>query len=108
VLARWLRLGTLALPALLGLVGAAGAAESTAPARNTGKTEPVDAEFLRDLDLLNSPDFARDREVAKRMRLLERLKELESWQASEGQPSGSPPKPAGQNPAAGTAPKEVK
>ena len=108
MLARWLRPGALMLPALLGLVSAAPAADSTAPARTPGKSEPIDAEFLRDLDVLNNPDYARDREVAKRMRLLERLKALESWRASEDQPPDLPSTPAGQKPASGTAPKEVK
>ncbi|HEU4438938.1 MAG TPA: hypothetical protein VFT36_06790 [Methylomirabilota bacterium] len=39
--------------------------------------------MLRDLDLLVSPDYARDREVARRMGLLERLRLLESPTASE-------------------------
>jgi hypothetical protein len=43
----------------------------------------VDAEMLRDLDLLESPDHARDREVARRMRFPERLRMLKIQRAEE-------------------------
>lgn len=108
MISRWLRLGALALPALLGPTSVAPVAESASPAAAPGKGEPLDAEMLRDLDLLNNPDYARDREVAKRMRLLERLRMLESLQALENESPVVPPTPAGQNLPGGSAPKEVK
>ena len=66
--------------ALLALAGASGAhaVEGGAPARRAGTTEAVDAEMLRNLDLLESPDYARDREMARRLRFFERLRLLES------------------------------
>jgi len=50
--------------AVLALAGAseASAADRSAPGGRAGAAEPVDAEMLRDLDLLSSPDYARDRE----------------------------------------------
>ncbi|OGL16846.1 MAG: hypothetical protein A3K12_03835 [Candidatus Rokubacteria bacterium RIFCSPLOWO2_12_FULL_71_19] len=79
------RLAALLL-ALLGLIPAgrgAGAQPAPAPA------ERLEAEMLRDLDVLNSGDYARDREVGKRLRLLERLRILEALRFLE-----SPPPPA--------------
>jgi hypothetical protein len=61
------------------------------------RPEAVDAEMLRDLDLLSSPDYSRDREVARRMGFLERLRMLESQPAADGAASpetGSGPAPA--------------
>ena len=77
--------------ALLALAGA-GAAEGAGRGA-TGPTEAVDAEMLRDLDLLDSPDHARDREVARRMRFLERLRMLEIQGAEEtaARPAPAPP-----------------
>ena len=46
------------------------AADRTATTKRAGAPEAVDAEMLRDLDLLSSPDYTRDREVARRMGLL--------------------------------------
>ena len=88
--------------AVLTLAGAseASATERGAPGRRAGASEAVDAEMLRDLDLLSSPDYARDREVARRMGLFERLRMLESQGAQEaaGEPgpassSAPPPTP---------------
>ncbi len=52
--------------------------------------------MLRDLDLLASPSYARDREVARRMGLLERLRLLESPDAGDaaGSPPAGPPPPS--------------
>ncbi|MEX2221698.1 MAG: hypothetical protein WEG40_07865 [Candidatus Rokuibacteriota bacterium] len=47
--------------------------------------------MLRDLDLLESPDYARDREVARRMGFLERLRMLERQREQE---SAAAPTPA--------------
>ena len=52
--------------------------------------------MLRDLELLSSPDYARDREVARRMGFFERLRMLESQRAQEaasGPESASSPAP---------------
>jgi hypothetical protein len=86
----------LAVLALAG-VSEAGAAERGAPGPRAGAPEAVDAEMLRDLDLLSSPDYARDREVARRMGFFERLRMLESQHAQEAAngpgPGSSPPSP---------------
>lgn len=83
----------LAALALAG-VSAAGAAERGGRA---GAPEAVDAEMLRDLDLLSSPDYARDREVARRMGFFERLRMLETQRAQEAVSgpgsASSPPSP---------------
>ena len=89
----------LAVLALAG-VSEAGAAERGAPGPRAGAPEAVDAEMLRDLDLLTSPDYVRDREVARRMGLLERLRMLETQAADDAAASG----PARSGPAKTTAP----
>ena len=68
--------------AALALVGASEAAAAERGGR-AGAPEAVDAEMLRDLDLLSSPDYARDREVARRMGLFERLRMLEIQRAQD-------------------------
>ena len=74
-----------------------GAADRGATTKRAGAPEAVDAEMLRDLDLLSSPDYARDREVARRMGFFERLRMLESQHAQEAAngpgPGSSPPPP---------------
>jgi hypothetical protein len=86
----------LAVLALAG-VSEASAAEPSAPGRRAGTPEVVDAEMLRDLDLLSSPDYARDREVARRMGFFERLRMLENQRAQEAangpESASSPPPP---------------
>jgi hypothetical protein len=85
--------GLLAL-ALTGTWQASAADRPAAPSRRAGAPEAVDAEMLRDLDLLSSPDYARDREVARRMGLLERLRMLEVERAQDGAgPSPRAPEP---------------
>ena len=85
--------------AVLALAGAseASATERGAPGGGAGASEAVDAEMLRDLDLLSSPAYARDREVARRMGFLERLRMLENQRAQEAasgpQPASPPPSP---------------
>jgi hypothetical protein len=53
--------------------------------------------MLRDLDLLSSPDYARDREVARRMGFFERLRMLENQRAQDAatgtEPASAPPPP---------------
>ena len=85
----------LAALALAG-VSEASAAERGGPGGRAGAPEAVDAEMLRDLDLLSSPDYARDREVARRMGFFERLRMLENQRAQEaagGPESVSAPPP---------------
>ena len=91
-------------PVGLAVLALAGASEAQAPARRAGASEAVDAEMLRDLDLLTSPDYARDREVARRMGFLERLRMLESERAQEST-SGSGP---ASSPAPPPPPRSVK
>jgi hypothetical protein len=81
--------------AVLALAGAS-EAEAAEPSGRAGAPDAVDAEMLRDLDLLSSPDYARDREVARRMGLFERLRMLESQRAQEaaGDESTATPPPA--------------
>ena len=84
--------------AALALAGGSAASAAERGGR-AGTPEAVDAEMLRDLDLLSSPDYARDREVARRMGLFERLRMLENQRAQEaaGGPdsaSSPPPPPA--------------
>ncbi len=76
------RVARISLAALLSLAPAvARAAEPAAgPAAQSGqavqpgraKGEEIDAEVLRDLDVLDNPNYARDREVAKRLSFYER------------------------------------
>ena len=85
-------------PVGLAVLALAGASEANATERGgrAGASEAVDAEMLRDLDLLSSPDYARDREVARRMGFFERLGMLESQRAQEaagGPDSASSPPP---------------
>jgi hypothetical protein len=69
--------------ALAGTTIEVDADERGATTKRAGAPEAVDAEMLRDLDLLSSPDYARDREVARRMGLLERLRMLEGERARD-------------------------
>ena len=89
----------LSLVALLSVVPAAArAAEAPRAAAAQTKGDEIDADMLRDLDLLNSANYARDREIAKRMTLFERLRVL------QGPPSASnQPQPEGARPPAGAA-----
>ncbi len=85
-------------PVGLAALALAGVTEAGAAERDgrPGAPETVDAEMLRDLDLLSSPDYARDREVARRMGFFERLRMLENQRAQEaagGAESASPPPP---------------
>jgi hypothetical protein len=57
----------------------AGTPGSARPGRAaTELADAIDAELLRDLDLLASPDYRRDRELTRRMPLLEQLQMLET------------------------------
>ncbi|HXA95394.1 MAG TPA: hypothetical protein VN323_07535 [Candidatus Dormibacteraeota bacterium] len=70
---------------LLALAGTpdVGAAEGGAAPPRAGSPEAVDAEMLRDLDLLSSPDYQREREVARRMGFFQRMRMLDYHQAQE-------------------------
>ena len=69
----------LSLAALLSLVpAAAGAAEAPGAGRNAqAKGDEIDAEMLRDLEVLSNPNYARDREIAKRLSFFERMRVLD-------------------------------
>ncbi len=87
---------------LLAFVSLASAGAEAAEAPRTGsaapaKGEEVDAELLRDLEVLNSANYSRDREIAKRMSLLERMRMLQTLpggnnqqQADGAMPPGAP------------------
>jgi hypothetical protein len=49
--------------------------------------------MLRDLDVLSSPDYARDREVTRRMGLFERLRLLEQQAADDAAVTAPPTRP---------------
>jgi hypothetical protein len=80
-------LARLSLAALLSLVpAAAGAAEApAAPRTSQAKSDEIDAEMLRDLEVLNNPNYARDREIAKRLTFFERMRILD--QMTNNRPS---------------------
>ena len=86
------------LAALVSVMASAARAAETAAVPPTGqaKGEEIDAEMLRDLDLLSSPDYAREREIAKRMSFLERMRALRAlpWGNNQPPPAGATP-PAG-------------
>jgi hypothetical protein len=65
-------LARLSLAALLSLVPA-----SAAPRTPQAKSDEIDAEMLRDLEVLNNPNYARDREIAKRLTFFERMRILD-------------------------------
>jgi len=71
---------------LLGLASQAHAADVKPPQAAPPPGDAVDAEMLRDLEVLNNPDYARDREIAKRMSFFERLRVLEAMRAANNQP----------------------
>jgi len=91
-------LARLSLAALLSLVpAAAGAAESPEAPRNAqAKGDEIDAEMLRDLELLNNPNYARDREIAKRLSFFERMRVLDQMTGNRPGREGAtaPPEPA--------------
>lgn len=68
---------------------------------------PLEAEMLRDLDVVGSPTYVRDRELARRLRLVERMRMLEELRQIEAE---APPQPVAPTnvPAAPAAPREVK
>jgi hypothetical protein len=85
----------LSLAALLSLVpAAAGAAEAPAAPRGAqAKGDEIDAEMLRDLEVLNSPNYARDREIAKRLSFFERMRVLDQMTSNRPAREGATPPP---------------
>jgi hypothetical protein len=86
------------LAALLSLVpSAARAADApAAPRTSQAKSNEVDAEMLRDLEVLNNPNYARDREIAKRLSFFERMRMLDQMTSNRPVRDGAtmPPEPA--------------
>lgn len=72
-------LARLSLAALLSLAPAAARAAETpaAPRTSQAKRDEIDPEMLRDLEVLNNPNYARDREIAKRLSFFERMRLLD-------------------------------
>jgi len=95
------RMAGISLVALLSLVPAgARAAEplgsqsgQSGQAGQTGqaKGEEIDAEVLRDLEVLDNPNYARDREIAKRLSFYERMRMLDRWLSNRPAPEGTTP-----------------
>jgi len=89
------RMAGLSLAALLALSPAVARAAEPAAAQG-GKTsgqvkgDEVDAEVLRDLEVLNNPNYARDREIGKRLSFYERMRMLDRWLSNRPAPEGTP------------------
>ena len=71
---------------------AAGQAGQTGQAvpPSRAKGDEIDAEVLRDLDVLDNPNYARDREIAKRLTFYERMRMLDRWLSNRPAPDGAP------------------
>ena len=85
---------------LAALMSLAPAGAQAAEAPRTGaaaqtKGEEVDAELLRDLEVLNNANYARDREVAKRMSFFERMRMLQTLPGANNQPQADGATPPG-------------
>ena len=72
-------LARLSFAALLSLAPAAARATEApaAPRTAQAKSDEIDAEMLRDLEVLNNPKCARDREITKRLRFSKRMRLLD-------------------------------
>ena len=72
-------LARLSFAALLSLAPAAARATEApaAPLTAQAKSDEIDAEMLRNLEVLNNPNYARDREIAKRLTFFERMRILD-------------------------------
>jgi hypothetical protein len=94
------RVAGISLAALLSLTPAVGRAAEPAAvqAGQSGQAVPpgrakgdeIDAEVLRDLDVLDNPNYARDREIAKRLTFYERMRMLDRWLSNRPAPDGAP------------------
>ena len=69
--------------------GQAGQSGQAVPA-GRAKGDEIDAEVLRDLDVLDNPNYARDREIAKRLTFYERMRMLDRWLSNRPAPDGAP------------------
>ena len=69
--------------------GQAGQSGQPVPA-GRAKGDEIDAEVLRDLDVLDNPNYARDREIAKRLTFYERMRMLDRWLSNRPAPDGAP------------------
>jgi hypothetical protein len=69
--------------------GQAGQSGQAIPA-GRAKGDEIDAEVLRDLDVLDNPNYARDREIAKRLTFYERMRMLDRWLSNRPAPDGAP------------------
>lgn len=91
-------LARLSLAVLLSLAPAAArAAEAPAAPRSAqAKSEQIDAEMLRDLEVLNNRNYARDREIAKRLSFFERMRLLDQMTSNRPTREGAttPAEPA--------------
>lgn len=88
-------LARLSLAALLSLTPAAArAAEApAAPRTSQAKSDEIDAEMLRDLEVLNNPNYARDREIVKRLSLFERMRMLDQMSSDRPARDGATTSP---------------
>jgi hypothetical protein len=69
--------------------------ESGQPSQSgQGKGDEVDAEMLRDLEVLNNPNYARDQEIGKRLTFYERMRMLDRWLSNRPAPENDPNAPA--------------
>ena len=94
------RVARISLAALLSLLPAvaraaepaAGTTGQSGQAGSSGqaKGEEIDAEVLRDLEVLDNPNYARDREIAKRLTFYERMRMLDRWMSNRPAPEGAP------------------
>jgi hypothetical protein len=85
---------------LAAMMSLAPAGAEAAEAPRTGaaaptKGEEVDAELLRDLEVLNNTNYARDREIAKRMSFFERMRMLQTLPGAGNQPQADGTRPPG-------------
>ena len=91
-------LAWLSLAVLLSLgPAAARAAEAPAtPQSAQAGSKEIDAEMLRDLEVLNNPNYARDREIAKRLNFFERMRILDQMRGNRPAPerATTPAEPA--------------
>jgi hypothetical protein len=101
------RIAGLSLVALLSLtpaVARAGQPVGTPPGQGgqsgqpsqpgQGKGDEIDAEMLRDLEVLNNPNYARDQEIGKRLTFYERMRMLDRWLSNRPAPENDPNAPA--------------
>jgi len=92
------RAAGISLVALLSLAPAVACAVEPArvPAGQSGQPGPsgqtkggeIDVEVLRDLEVLDNPNYARDREIAKRLSFYERMRMLDRWLSNRPAPEG--------------------